>query len=82
MEFINGNRMFVDALSRQTKNVLAIDLGMGPSCPVIFDEQVIRGHQTSDPDLQFHFMLHKQIIPDLPDKCHLKLSTHIYNDLV
>ena len=45
MEFMNGNRMFVlDALSRQSKNVLAIDLGMGPSCPVIFDDQVIRSH--------------------------------------
>ena len=82
MEFMNGNRIFVDALSRQTKNVLAVDLGLGPSCPVIFDEQVIQGHQTSDPNLQLHFMLHKQIIPSLPDKCQLKLSTHIYNDLV
>ena len=82
MEFMNGNRMFVDALSRQTKNVLSVDLGMGPSCPVIFDEQVIRGHQTSDPDLQFHFMLHKNIIPSIPDKCQLKISSHIYNNLV
>ena len=82
MEFMNGNRMFVDALSRQTKNVCAIYLGMWPSCPVIFDEQVIIGHQTSDPDLLLHFMLHKQIIPSLPDKCQLKISTRIYNDLV
>ena len=74
MEFMNGNHMFVDALSRQSKNMLAIDLGVGPSCPVIFDEQVIRSHQTSDPDLQFHFMLHKHIIPSLPDKCQLKNS--------
>ena len=57
-------------------------LGMGSSCPVIFDEQVIRGHQTLDPDLQFHFMLHKQIIPSLPDKCQVNISTHIYNDLI
>ena len=82
MDFMNGNRMFVDALSRQSKNVLAVDLSMGPSCPVIFDEQVIRSHQTSDPDLQLHFMQHKHIIPSLPDKCQLKISTHIYNDLV
>ena len=53
-----------------------------PSCPVIFDEQVIRGRQTSDPDLQFHFMLHKQIIKSLPEKCQVKISTHIYNDLI
>ena len=82
MEFMNGNRMFVDALSRQTKTVCAVDLGGGPSCPVIFDEQVIRGHQTSDPDLQFHFMLHKQIIKSLPNNCQLKIGTHLYNDLI
>ena len=82
MEFMNGNRVFVDASSRQTKNVLAVDLGMGPSCPVIFDEQVLPSHQTSEPDLQSHFMLHKHIIPSLPDKCQLKISTHINNDLV
>ena len=82
MEFMNGNWMFVDALSRQSINELAIDVGVGPSCPIVFDEQVIHSHQTTDPDLQFHFMLHKQIIPSLPDKCQLKISTHIYNDLI
>ena len=82
MEFMNGNWMFVDALLRQSKNVLAIDLGMGPSCPVIFDDQIIRSDQASNPDLQFHFMLHKHIILSLPDQCQFKLASHIYNDLI
>ena len=82
MKFMNGIQMFVNALSWQSKNVCAIDLGTGPSCPVIFDDQLIRSHQTSDPDLQFHFMLHIQIIPSLTDKCQLKLSTHIFNNLI
>lgn len=55
---------------------------MESSCPLNFDDQLIRSHQTSDPDLQFHFMLHKQIIPSLPFHCQMKLSTHIFNDLI
>ena len=53
MEFLNGNRMFVDALSRPTNNVLAINLGNGPQCPIIFDDQVIKSLQISDPVLRY-----------------------------
>ena len=35
MEFMNGNRMFVDTLS-SSANVLAINLGQGPQCPIFF----------------------------------------------
>ena len=38
MEFMNGNRMFVDELCSPTSaNVLAVNLGQGPQCQIIFD---------------------------------------------
>ena len=84
MEFLNGNRMFVDALSRPTNNnnVLAINLGTGPQCPIIFDDQVIKSLQSSDHVLNNHLLFHSKIIKIIPASNQLKIPTHLYNNLL
>ena len=75
MEFMNGNRMFVDALSRPTNaNVLAVNLGNGPQCPVIFDEQVIKSLQATDPVINNHLLFHSNILKVLPAENQQKSS--------
>ena len=56
MEFMNGNPMFVDALSRPTSltNILAIDLSHGPICTIIFDNQVVKLFQITDTEPSTH----------------------------
>ena len=83
MEFMNGNRMFVDALSRPTNaNVLAVNMGQGPQCPIIFDEQVIKSLQTADPIINNHLLFHSNILKVLPANNQLKIPTHIFNNLL
>ena len=83
MEFMNGNIMFVDALSRPTNaNVLAVNLGNGPQCPIIFDEQVIKSLQATDPVINNHLLFHSNVLKVLPANNQLKIPTHLYNNLL
>ena len=81
MEFLNGNKMFVDALSRPSIN--AVDLGMGPTLKSPFDEQIIKNAQLADKELVNHFARHKNIpTSQFFPVSKLQVSTHLYNDLL
>ena len=81
LEFLNGNKMFVDALSRPSSMSCAVDLGFGPSLSAPFDEQVIRTAQLKDKEFAKLFLLHKQVA--LPGATvYQNLPTHLYNNLL
>ena len=81
MEFLNGNKMFVDALSRPPSFSCAIDLGFGPPLSTSFDEQSIRTAQQEDKEFAKLFLLHKQVAP-LGATSYQGLPTHLFNDLL
>ena len=81
MEFLNGNKMFVDVLSRPPSLTCAVDLGLGPPFSTSLDEQVIRTAQQKDKEFAKLFLLHKQVAP-LGATTYQGLPTHLYNNLL
>ena len=82
MEFLHGNKMFVDALSRPPSLTCnAIDLGFGPHLSTSFNGQVIRTAQQKNKKFAKLLLLHKQVAP-LGATTYQSLPTHLYNNLL
>ena len=82
LEFLNGNKMFVDALSRPPSlTCSSVDLGFGLSLSTSFDEQVIRTAQQKNKEFAKLFLLPKQVAP-LGATTYQGLPTHLYNNLL
>ena len=81
LEFLNGNKMFVDALSRPPSISCAVDLGFGPSLSTPFDEQVIRTAQLKDTEFAKLFLLHNKVASPGATS-HQGLPTHSFHNLL
>ena len=85
MEFLNGNKMFVDALSRLPRSTCAVShnplkLFSSTSTPLL-DLDILLAHQKRDPALVKAVMYHKGHIP-LSDAPPFSQDTHLFQELV